>query len=102
MRIRTGIGHCWIEFDNGYTLSIFNGMGSYTENGEEFKRASKIMKDGDILATWESKDVEIAIMDENDNFITDKILNNGDDVMGHVSIQKLLDIINELRDKYNG
>ena len=28
--IRTSAGHFWITFDNGYTLSLFNGFGSYT------------------------------------------------------------------------
>ena len=101
MRIRTGIGHCWIEFNNGYELSIFNGMGSYTENGDEFEKGAEIMKTGNTLATWESQEVEIAVIDEQGDFITDKIFHNGDDVKGHVSVEELLDIINQLRSEFN-
>ena len=32
MKVRTEMGHFWITFDNGYTLSVFNGYGSHTEN----------------------------------------------------------------------
>ena len=32
MKIRTEMGHFWITFENGYTLSVFNGYGSHTEN----------------------------------------------------------------------
>lgn len=30
--ISTSFGHCWIKFENGYTISIFNGFGSYSED----------------------------------------------------------------------
>ena len=32
MNIRTDKGHFWITFENGYTLSVFNGYGSYSDN----------------------------------------------------------------------
>ena len=32
MKLRTEGGHFWLTFDNGYTLSCFNGFGSHTEN----------------------------------------------------------------------
>lgn len=102
MKIITGIGHCWIEFNNGYELSIFNGMGSYTENHFDFEKSNEIIKTCDTFATWESEEVEIAIIDKQGNFITDKILHNGDKVKGHVSVEELLDIINQLRSEFNG
>lgn len=30
--IQTDKGHCWLTFENGYMVSIFNGFGSYSEN----------------------------------------------------------------------
>lgn len=51
--IVTEAGHCWITFKNGYTLSIFNGMGSYTENH------FNINKD---TTRYESKTMEIAVL----------------------------------------
>ena len=28
--ISTSFGHCWIKFENDYTISIFNGFGFIT------------------------------------------------------------------------
>jgi hypothetical protein len=28
-------GHFWITFDNGYTISVFNGAGSYSSNQKD-------------------------------------------------------------------
>lgn len=96
MTIETGIGHCWITFDNGYTLSIFNGMGSYSENRLDFDTWNKALKTGDIRATYESKDVEIAII-KDDEFVTSEILDVNDNVKGFVSIKELLEIINKVK-----
>ena len=98
MKIETGIGHCWITFDNGYTLSIFNGTGSYSENHSDFKKMADIMKNKDILATYESKDVEIAILKDG-KFVTSKVLeDHDDDVKGYVSIEEVIEIINKLKE----
>lgn len=96
MTIKTGIGHCWITFDNGYTLSIFNGMGSYSENRMDFDTWNKALKTGDILATYESKDVEIAII-KDEEFVTSEILDVDDNVKGFVSIKELLEIIDKVK-----
>lgn len=32
---KTRQGHFWITFDNGYTVSVFNGDGSYSSNQED-------------------------------------------------------------------
>lgn len=96
MKIRTGIGHCWITFDNGYILSIVNGMGSYSENQFDYDIWNKALKTGDIFATYESKDVEIAIIKDGE-FVTSDILEVDDDVKGYVSIEELLEIINKIK-----
>ncbi len=95
--IKTGIGHCWITFDNGYTISIVNDAGSYSENHLDFKKMNDIIKHGNTLATWESKDVEIAII-KDDEFVTSEILDINDDVKGYVSIEELIEIINKVKE----
>ncbi len=30
--LKTDKGHFWLTFKNGYTISVFNGFGSYSEN----------------------------------------------------------------------
>lgn len=96
MKIEIGAGHIWITFENGCVLSIFNGAGSYSDNYDGISFNNMLTKD-----RWISSNVEIAIIDEQGNFITDKILHNGDDVKGHVSVEELLDIINQLRSEFN-
>ena len=76
-------GHRWIKFGD-ITLSIYNGFGSYSENHFRYSiRNKKIVI---------SKTCEIAIL-RNGFFITDSILNNGDDVKGHVNKKELKEII---------
>lgn len=96
MKIRTGIGHCWITFDNGYILSIFNGMGSYSENHLDYDTWNKALKTGDILATYESKDVEIAIIKDG-KFVTSEVLDIDNDVKGYVPVEELMEIINKIK-----
>lgn len=91
--IRTAQGHLWIEFKNGLTLSIFNGYGSYTENHYKTQKFSQIMHDRDILAEWESKNMEIAIMRDG-IFVTNEVLEDtGDDVKGYIPVNKLPELI---------
>ena len=40
--ISTSFGHCWIKFENGYTISIFNGFGSYSDNHFNHKLFEKM------------------------------------------------------------
>ena len=42
MKLRTEGGHFWLTFDNGYTLSCFNGFGSHTENNFAIDKWKKI------------------------------------------------------------
>ena len=96
MKITTAIGHCWIDFDNGYKLSIFNGFGSYSENHMNFEQHTKILKDKDLLSRWESKDVEVAIIKDG-KFVTSEILDVEDDIKGYVSVEELIEIINKVK-----
>lgn len=85
-------GHKWIKFKNGITLSIFNGFGSYSVNHYNWEARNKLI----VI----SKTCEIAIL-RNGFFITNDILNNGDEVKGHVNKKELKGIIKLIK-KWRG
>ena len=98
MKLRTDKGHFWITFDNGYTLSVFNGYGSYSDN--HFNRnyilyptneEEKIKYQNQLV---ESNNCEIAIISPNGDLITNDILQCGDSVKGYVDMAELVQIIN--------
>lgn len=94
MNLRTEGGHFWITFENGYTLSAFNGYGSHTENNFAFEKGHRVYESGNIYENyWESKLVEIAILDKNRNFITQDIIKSDYDVET-VDINELIEVIN--------
>lgn len=96
MKLRTEGGHFWITFENGYTLSVFNGYGSHTENHFAFEKWRKIYmndKPNPYENFWESKLVEIAILNEEGNLITQDIIES-DDSVKTINIQELVDVIN--------
>lgn len=97
MKIKLGIGHCWIFFENGYTLSIINGFGSYSENHDNFEKEWQITDHRDILANWESSDVEIAIIKDG-KFVTSDVLDNNYDVEGYVKVEELTEIIEKIKE----
>lgn len=93
--IRTEGGHFWLEFDNGYTLSVFNGYGSHTENHFATEKWQKIFmsdKPNPYENYWESKLVEIAIMYDG-ALITQNIIES-DDSVKTVDLNELIKIIN--------
>jgi hypothetical protein len=92
MKIRIGKGHIWVDFDNGLVLSIVNGSGTYTDNYENY------LKVDTLLPYFESKNVEIAILDKKGKFCTKKILNSDDDVIGYVSLEELFEIITKIKE----
>lgn len=97
--IITDKGHCWITFDNGYTLSIFNGYGSYSDN--HFNRKYSYPTNEKETIEYvnnrvESNDCEIAIINPEQNMITNDILECGDSVKGYVSVAELIEIINKV------
>lgn len=75
-----------IEFSNGYSISIINHYGSYTDNRHE-----------DNEVCW-SNNAEIAIFN-GDKWVTSEIMRHlgydvCDDVFGHVSANLLAIVIN--------
>jgi len=92
--IKTEGGHFWLKFDNGYTLSCFNGFGSYTENHFNYEKFRKICsKDSDFLDnSWESETIEIAILYDG-QLVTQDILKCDDEVKS-VDLNELVKIIN--------
>lgn len=93
-KFRTEMGHFWIKFKNGYTLSIFNGFGSYTENHYNHQKQKEIMDKHLIYDGWDSDTVEIAIISPNGDLCTNDYLQCDDTVKGYVSVDELVDIIN--------
>lgn len=93
MKIRTEMGHFWITFENGYTLSVFNGYGSHTENNFAFKKWNEIVKLRQIFEGWESKLVEIAILNQEGDLITQDIIKS-DDSVKTIDIDELAELIN--------
>lgn len=60
------------------------------------------MKDRDILAGWESKDMEITIL-RDDIFVTNDVLGDtGDDVKGYIPVDKLPELIKIVKNYRNG
>ena len=89
--ITTGFGHCWLEFKNGYTISIYNGFGSYSENRLNKKIYNKMMKPK-YEDRCSSKDCEVAIL-YNGGFCTDRFIETDDSVKGYISADELADLI---------
>ena len=84
-------GHCWLTFENGYKVSIFNGYGSYSEN--HFREGLLHIPE---FSSVDSKDCEIAII-YNNKFVTRKYVECNDDVKGYVSADELAEIIYKVR-----
>lgn len=94
MNLKTEGGHFWITFENGYTLSVFNGFGSHTENNFAFDKWEKIYEDKDIYEnSWDSELVEIAIIGKSGGLVTQNIIES-DDSVKTVDINELVKIIN--------
>ena len=96
--IITDKGHFWFTFDNGYTLSVFNGYGSYSDN--HFNRNYILYPTNEketikyLNQRVESKDCEIAIINSNGDLITHDILQCDDSVKGYINVNELIEIIN--------
>lgn len=95
--ISTSYGHCWIKFENGYTISIFNGFGSYSENHFNHKLFEK-MQDLDFEDRCNSKDCEVAIIHEKLGFVTRNFIDSNDSVKGYISSDELVDIMQKVKE----
>ena len=89
--ISTRFGGFQIKFVNGYTISVFNGYGSYSENQfkDEIFETLRDLKIGDECV---SKDCEVAIIYKN-KFCTNKFIETDDRVKGYISADELADLI---------
>ena len=95
MKIRTEMGHFWITFENGYTLSVFNGYGSHTENHFAFEKWKNIIGNKLIYEGWESELIEIAILNQEGDLITQNIIES-DDSVKTIDVNELIEIINKV------
>ena len=90
------MGHFWLTFKNGYTLSVYNAFGSHTENSDNFEKQAKIIEHRDITATWKSTTVEIAILNKKGDIVTDKIFKDLNDIVATIDVSELISVINVL------
>ena len=97
MKVRTEMGHFWITFDNGYTLSVFNGYGSHTENHFAIEKWQDIVKNHQVFEGWDSDLVEIAILNKESSLITRDIIES-DDSVKTIDVNELVKIINIVND----
>ena len=95
--ISTSFGHCWIKFENGYTISIFNGFGSYSENHFNHKLFEK-MKKLDFQDKCDSKDCEIAITHDKLGFCTRTFIDSSDSVRGYITPDELPELMKKVKE----
>lgn len=95
--ISTSFGHCWITFENGYTISIFNGFGSYSENHFNNILFEK-MQDLDFQDRCNSKDCEIAIIHDKLGFCTRTFIDSGDSVIGYITPDELPELMKKVKE----
>ena len=98
--ISTSFGHCWIKFENGYTISIFNGFGSYSENLSNRKIFEK-MKKLDFQDRCDSKDCEIAIVHDKLGFCTKTFIDSADSVRGYITPDELPELMMKVKEAEN-
>jgi len=94
--LRTEGGHFWLTFKNGYTISVFNGFGSHTENNFAIDKQRKIEESRNPYENhWESNLVEIAIL-YNGELVTQNHIES-DDIVKTIDVEELVDVINMVR-----
>ena len=98
--ISTSFGHCWIKFENGYTISIFNGPGSYSENHFNHKLFEK-MRDLGFQDRCDSKDCEIAIIHDKLGFCTRTFIDSADSVIGYITSDELPELMMKVKEAEN-
>lgn len=100
-KILTDFGHCQLMFDNGYIVSIFNGYGSYTEDGDNRRRLYPLgmawFMNGSV-----SKDCEVAVISPSGRFVTADYIEIDDEqdnpeVKGFVTSDELADLIHKIK-----
>ena len=89
--ISTRFGGFQINFENGYTISVFNGFGSYSENHFNIELREK-MANLNFTDSCISKDCEVAVIYEN-KFYTDKFIETDDSVKGWITADELAELI---------
>lgn len=95
--ITTELGHFWITFENGYTLSIYNTFGSHSENHfnkEEFDK----LTNPKIYDRCESKNCELAVLRDG-RFCTRQFIENCEDsVIGYVKPDEVAEIMIKVKE----
>lgn len=95
-KINRGKGF-WIEFDNGYSISVQFGVGSYCSHKDRLNLINpKNLKGQDIqMGEDGSKLVEIAVMDKEGNFCGEDLgIFEHDEVEGWCTAERVLEVMN--------
>lgn len=89
--IKTTRDHFWIKFDNGYTVSVFNDRGSYSENyfNKELEESFLKEKNQGIM----SEICEIGIIHDEELIHVEEW---EDSVKGRVTPNELLETMNKV------
>ena len=78
-----------ITFENGYTVSVQFGAGNYCDNQSDALRKPTDIKSA---ADLECGNAEVAILDQNNNFIG-FASTGGENVLTHITPEKVAEII---------
>ena len=95
--ISTSYGHFWITFENGYTISIFNGFGSYSENHFNHKLFEK-MQNLDFQDQCDSRDCEIAIIHKELGLVTRNFIDSEDSVKGYITPDEIPEVMKKVKE----
>lgn len=90
--IITTRGHFWITFDNGYTVSVFNDYGSYSDNHFNKELAKTFFYGKNVEVSSNTCEVAITYKD----FGLVNPFHWDDNVKGNVTPRELLEIMNEV------
>ena len=93
--IQTSYGQFKITFENGYTISVINGYGSYTENHFNQKLLKKMEK-LNFTDVCVSKDCEVAIIYCGE-FCTRNFIETTDSVIGYIKSDELAKLIMKVK-----
>lgn len=95
--IKTRFGGFKITFENGYTISVVNGFGSYSENRFNTKLYEKMNNNNiKFFNICQTKDCEVAIL-YNNEFCTDRFIETDSDVKGWITADELADLIIKIK-----
>ena len=74
-----------ITFENGFVLSVQWGLGTYSDNGHALDGEKSFVEQMHELGSCQSRTAEIAVIDPDGNWATQRVLGINDDVKGYAT-----------------